>query len=246
MEFGDELGGAIEALSALPAVLGVALTGSRARQGMATEYSDADLIVFVKDALASTLPTLSGIDLAVYRASAAASPRLPEEDFDEWYNRAAFLHALPLFERTPGSVSDWIARQCALSAMEAGQVGAYHLDGYLNLAIRALKSQRDGRRFAAALDSAEAVGWALTTIFALENRVRPFNKYLEWELRHYPLDASRLSGDAVLSIVSAVIGGDVGAHREMFALVAPVAESAGLGAVIADWGSDLAVIAARA
>ena len=34
----------------------------------------------------------------------------------------------------------------------------------------------------------EAIPYALRTIFALETRVRPYNKYLEWELHHHPLE----------------------------------------------------------
>jgi hypothetical protein len=33
----------------------------------------------------------------------------------------------------------------------------------------------------------ESVYWFLVTLFALHGRVRPYNKYLAWELDTYPL-----------------------------------------------------------
>ena len=61
------------------------------------------------------------------------------------------------------------------------------LDGYVNMAYRALKSDRDGRALERRLDAAESVHWWLDVVFTLEGRVRPYNKYLAWELREHPL-----------------------------------------------------------
>jgi hypothetical protein len=61
------------------------------------------------------------------------------------------------------------------------------LDGYVNMAFRALKSDRDGRPLERRLDAAESVHWWLDVVFTLEGRVRPYNKYLAWELREHPL-----------------------------------------------------------
>lgn len=246
MQLAEEFDDAVKSLQAVPAVIGVALTGSQAREGMATEHSDADLIVFTEDSFTGTLPNPAGFDIAVYRQTAAATPRLPAEDFDEWYNRSAFLHAVTLFERVPGNVANWIAAQSTFTASDALQVAAYHLDGYLNLAIRALKSLRDGRQFSARLDSSEALGWALTTAFALERRVRPFNKYLEWELQRYPLTSPQLQAGTLLPIIDAVAQGDVARQRDLFPLLAPVAEEHNLTEILNGWGDDLAIIAGPA
>ncbi|WP_148613148.1 hypothetical protein [Nocardioides rubriscoriae] len=61
------------------------------------------------------------------------------------------------------------------------------LDGFVNFAYRALNSDRDGRPLERRLDSAEAVAWLLDTVFVMEGRVRPYNKYLAWELHEHPL-----------------------------------------------------------
>lgn len=235
-----------KSLERLPGVLGVALTGSQARSGTTSQYSDVDLIAFVLDDFATQLPAIDGVDIAVYRESSAGAPKLPAEDFELWYNRAALLHARPLFERAHGQVAAWLLGQSTLTPDEADTVVRDHLDGYLNLAIRALKSERDGRQFGSALDSVEAVGWGLTTIFALEQRVRPFNKYLEWELTNYPLVSAEFGGGRFLAVVAAILSGKASQHRALYALVTPVARRAGFGALVDDWGQDLALFAAPA
>jgi hypothetical protein len=234
---------AIKLLESNSDVLGVALTGSQARAGMATELSDTDLIVFATDDSELNLPNLAGVDLAIYRATSATNPVLPSDDFDAWYNRAAFLHARAVSEREPGRVDAWIVGQSTLTESESAHVVAHHLDGYLNLAIRALKSQRDNRTCAAALDSVEAISWGLTTIFALERRVRPFNKYLWWELENYPFAAYELQAEPLLSVVRSVVEGEVLKHRDLLAQIAPVVERAGFATILSDWGDDMDVFA---
>lgn len=39
------------------------------------------------------------------------------------------------------------------------------------------------------MEEIEAAPWFLWTLFALYGRVRPYNKYLRWELDTYPLPA---------------------------------------------------------
>ena len=61
------------------------------------------------------------------------------------------------------------------------------LGGYINSTYRSLRNRMVGIELGAELDSAESLPNLLTAIFAFESRVRPFNKYLEWELRTHPL-----------------------------------------------------------
>lgn len=243
MTAADPTAEAVALLTSVPEVLGIALTGSHARTGVATTRSDIDLIAFVVDGFSGGLPSHAGVDIAIYRGTDASSPALPWADFDSWYNRAAFLHATPLFDRRPGQVAEWITAQSTLPVDDADHVASDQLDGYLNLAIRALKSERDARPFGAGLDSVEAIGWALTTAFALERRVRPFNKYLGWELEHFPLAAPEFTASRLLDALRWILDGEVAMHRELFALIAPVARRAGLEQVLIGWGDDLELIA---
>src|SRR5205823_14950747 len=79
------------------------------------------------------------------------------------------------------------------------------LGAYVNSTYRAL-------RYGTRLDAAEAVPALLTAIFALEGRVRPFNKYLEWELRHHPLPAWH--PDTLLALLGRALDGDAAAQHE--------------------------------
>lgn len=70
---------------------------------------------------------------------------------------------------------------------EAARWSREYLDGYVNFIYRAAKNRRDGRADLARLEEMESVSWFLFTLFALHGRLRPYNKYLCWELETYPL-----------------------------------------------------------
>ena len=95
-----------------------------------------------------------------------------------------------LLDRTGGELAAAVRRQATLTPEEADAVLIDHdrLDGWINFAYRALKDDRDGRPLEARLDAAESVPWLLDVVFAMAGRVRPYNKYLPWELRTHPVD----------------------------------------------------------
>ena len=79
----------------------------------------------------------------------------------------------------------------------------------------------------------EAIPHALRTIFALAGRVRPYNKYLEWELRHHPLDD--WSADELLPLLDRVLTGEPAAQHELFGRIEDYARREGFGGVIDSW-----------
>jgi len=83
----------------------------------------------------------------------------------------------------------------------------------------------------------EAIPHALRTIFALADRVRPYNKYLEWELRHHPLEG--WTADELLPLLDRVLTGEPDAQHELFNRVEPPARRAGFGDVIDSWEPDV-------
>ena len=93
------------------------------------------------------------------------------------------------------------------------------LDGYVNFAYRALKNQRDGRMLEARLDAGESVSWLLHVMFTLAGRLRPYNKYLPWELRTHPLSVPEWSAEAFLPEIERTLAGDPDAMRRTFAIV---------------------------
>jgi len=82
--------------------------------------------------------------------------------------------------------------------------------------VRTAKGRRDERRDEATLDAAEGVAPFLEVMFASERRIRPYNRYLCWELERHPLSESGVGGDEILRLVAGVLQGTDGATREMF------------------------------
>ncbi len=166
-----------------PHVVGVILTGSQAR-GMATERSDHDVLVIVPaftETWTEDVIKEPGLDVIPYLYE-----WLP--DNTERWERWQFRGAQVLLDRTPGGqLPGFIESKATLLAEEADQTVRENLGAYINQAYRAAKSRRDGRAAEAQLDAMEAVAPFLETLFALHWRVRPYNKYLRWELENHPL-----------------------------------------------------------
>jgi hypothetical protein len=80
----------------------------------------------------------------------------------------------------------------------------------------------------------------LVTLFALHERVRPYNKYLRWELEEHPLPGDEWSAARLLPILEAVVAGDLDAQRVLFRALESLARGRGHGEVVDAWGGDVA------
>jgi predicted nucleotidyltransferase len=198
------------------AIIGIILAGSAARR-MATEHSDVDVIVVRDEAeSAREVKRSSAIDeipmtlteLETVKAIGSVS------SWDRW----SFAWVQVLLDSSGGRVSAAVHRQATLSDQEIRDllIGRSRLDEYINFTYRALKSHRDGRTEAARLDSAESVASMLDIVFALSGRVRPYNKYLAWELREHPLPGADWQNGRFLRLVNGLLDGNEAAVRELF------------------------------
>jgi hypothetical protein len=204
-----------------PSVVGLVLTGSRARD-MATERSDADVFVVVPE----------------YGGQWSATSRTPELDTivtsladladvsDRW-QRYAFRGARVLLDRLDGRVADLIRAQATLTVAESDAWVRAELDGYINFIYRAAKNRRDGRDDLAGLEEIEAAPWFLWTLFALYGRVRPYNKYLRWELDTYPLPAPWTADYLIKNLTER--------PSLLFGELEVVARAKGFGDVLDEW-----------
>jgi hypothetical protein len=116
----------------------------------------------------------------------------------------------------------------------ARTVAAASLDAYINATVRSSKARREGLIQAAALDAAEAVAPALETLFALDGRVRPCNRYLGWEMATHPPEAWA-SPPEMEALVVATAAGHATAVRSLFAMIESAARRGGLGRVVDAW-----------
>ena len=88
--------------------------------------------------------------------------------------------------------------------------------------------------------------WLLDVIFSLAGRVRPYHKYLPWELRGHPVPEWPAAD--LLPLLEATLDGDPTAIRTTFARVDSQCrafderrERPLLGPIIDSWGEQLAI-----
>lgn len=201
-----------------PTILGLVLSGSAAR-GMATERSDVDVYVVRDDGAERKISHSPAID--EIPCSIADLEHVDRHGTGGWYFRWSFAYAQVLRDLTGGRIAEAVRRQATVDDAEQRWVlvDQDRLDGYVNFAYRALKNHRDGRLLEARLDAAESVSWLLHVVFTLAGRLRPYNKYLPWELREHPLPVAEWSAEAFLPEIERIVAGDPGALRRTFAVV---------------------------
>jgi hypothetical protein len=236
-----EYRGVLERAQADPEVAGIVVFGSRAAGSFATATSDVDcFVVLADDAIdPDRWQTNHGepvetwaIQLAAFRDHA-----LPGST-TEW-NRPAFLRARVDLDRLDGEIGRIVERKRRLTAEEAATVAGTALDDYLNSLYRALRNLDGGRSLEGRLDAFESVGPMLTTAFAFEGRVRPFNKWLRFELAAEPLVEPELADLA--AIADAIVSSPTPDRlRDGFRRMEAVARRRGLGDVVDGWEPDVA------
>ncbi len=233
-----------------PSILGIVLTGSAAR-GIPTEHSDVDVFVVLTDDAAEGRTTSHSAAIDEIPQTLADLEDVPLWGGDEYGYRWGYCYTKLLRDETGGRIREALRRMESHTPAEARRMLLHgdQLDGYVNMAYRALKSDRDGRRLESRLDAAESVHWWLDVVFTLEGRVRPYNKYLAWELREHPLSVPEWSADRLLPQVEAVLDGDADAVRAAYAVVERAClawdERHGghdLHELIEGWGDELALL----
>jgi hypothetical protein len=218
-----------------PNVLGVVLFGSRGFDAYVTEDSDVDVIVVV-DHEPDVWQTPHGgpleawpMTLGQFREHATPGNR------DAW-NRSAFLGVKVVLDRLDGEIGRIVERKRELTEDEARAIVATSIDDYINALFRSLHNLEAGRELEGRLDAMESIPPLLTTVFALDGRVRPFNKWLNHQVRAQPL-----SIDGFIPLLERLVGEPTAAvQRSVFRAVEPAARAAGHGAEIDSWEPDVA------
>jgi len=233
-----------------PDILAVFLGGGRGK-GVATPFSDWDCDVVVTDGsrqrvearLADLLsrPEIDGGVVELAEFSAYAEIGTPEE-----WDRYTFAHSRVPLDKTDGLVTQIVREKGRLPAEARDGLIRSELDAYVNSVYRSLKNSRDGLLLASRLDAADSIPAVLAFLFALSGRVRPYNKFLEWELINHPLVDLPSTRAEFLNMIDVVLAtGDVSAQKHLFAAVQDIATMHGLSDVIEAWGDDLALALLR-
>jgi hypothetical protein len=212
-------------------ILGVYVFGSRGRGFMVDERSDWDVCVVLEgfealEGFNREFPYVHGARVEIVAATLDEIRDDPSE-----HGRYAAAHADVVLDKTGGELARVVTEQESLPSGTRDAVVREALDGYINQTYRSL-------RYGTRLDAIEAIPHALRTIFALADRVRPYNKYLEWELLRHPLEG--WTADELLPLLDRVLTGEPEAQRELFERIEGPARSEGFGDVIDGWEPDVA------
>lgn len=209
-----------------PGVVGFILGGGRGK-GIATENSDYDILIIVKNEL---------VDVAQVKYKAYAGPKLDitvmsEQTLslygvwgsDTMWARYGFAHVQAVIDKS-GGIQTWLNEQEKIPVPALEEAIKQSLDSYLNYVHRSMKNFRDSRRPAAHLAACDSVPQLITFLFAAEGRVRPYNEYIEWELAKHPLANVPLSPGDLLQKTSAILAdGNETVQKEMLALARTIA-----------------------
>jgi hypothetical protein len=226
-------------------VLGVYLTGSRGRGAFADERSDYDVGLIVRDGALERFdaryPYVRGSEIEIasdtldgLRAHAAIGS-------DREWARYQYVHAQVLVDKTGGELQRALDEKERIPDEAHGRYVAAAVGAYVNSYFRSARNAIVGAEFASQLDAAESLSPFLTAIFALEGRVRPYNKFLEWELRRHPLED--WPADDLLQRVERIRGtGDVDEQRALFRKLEQVARRRGYGETIDEWEPDVSFL----
>jgi hypothetical protein len=213
-------------------VVGVVLSGSRGRGELVTETSDWDAFVVVRELSGDWPQERGGLDLSEVTLERLADPPA--------WARPALLWLEPQLDET-GEVAAALRAATTVDPASAAEP----LDGYVNMLYRSLKNARLGLALASLLDAQESIPWLLEFLFAVHGRVRPYNKWLEWELEHHPLPLP--STTVLLGRLEQIArNGAPEAQRALFREVEALAREHGHGATIDGWQPDVSFLRGEA
>lgn len=229
-------------------LLGMVLSGSAGR-GIATERSDLDVYVVLTDSGIGNRKTSRSALVDEIPMTLSELEEVPAFGTGGWWFRWSFAWSPVLLDRTGGQLAPALHRQATVTPDEAESILIQHdrLDGWINYAYRALKSDRDGRVLERRLDAAESLPWLLDVVFSLAGRVRPYHKYLPWELRSHPLPD--WESDQLLRLVEGTLDGHPQAIRESFGRIDRLCTAFDaershpvLRPIIEGWGEELRLL----
>jgi len=228
-----------------PDVLGVFVFGSRGRpDGLADERSDYDVAVVVRDdaALAAfdkQWPYEHGASLEISSSTLSDFRTYANYGTPGEWARYQYARVDVVVDKT-GEIASILEDKRGVPDDVRDRLVREGLVGFINRTYRSLRYGEVGVRTGSRLDAAESLPPLLNALFALDGRVRPFNKYLESELRERPLSDPAFGADILLARLRGVLSGDSEQLRALFRDVERLARERGFGDAIDEWESDSA------
>ena len=221
-------------------IIGFILSGGRGK-GFETKYSDYDTILVVSDDKEKEYQEkyknfTDTNDVYIKVFSLHEFRKYAEFGSGFEWDRYNFAHLRAQVDKT-GEIQKIIDEKGKLPEDKIKETVSFNLGCYINSYHRAMKNNRDGNFDASQLDAAESVPLLLAAVFALEGRMRPYNKYLEWELGKYPLAKLSWDGKTFFGMIKEILGGNIETQKEIFNKVKQLFYENGFKAEIDDWNN---------
>jgi predicted nucleotidyltransferase len=226
-----------------PNVIGLFLGGSRGK-GFETKWSDYDVYIIVKDRVAKSYKSKyarrahKDFDFAVFGLSGfKRHARLGASD--EGY-RYGYARIKVLIDKS-GKIQKLVNEKGRIPKRRIKRYISGHLDGYINQVYRSLKCFRDGDPIGARLEAAGSIPLLLNILFALHGgRIRPYYKYLKWELDTFPLKKFPVkSKELINGILKILDDADIKTQQKLLNVCERIFRHEGYGKVFDGWGEDL-------
>jgi predicted nucleotidyltransferase len=229
-----------------PQIVGLILTGSRGK-GFGSETSDFDVLLVVRPEVLETYrsrfsedETWEGFDWWVTSlpelepiAATWGEPLAWETLCNERYS---FADVSVLVDKT-GRVQELVGEKGFIPEERRLPIVRTALGAYTNSLYRSLKCLSNGNGLGARMEAADAIGHALTAIFALEGRHRPYYGYLARELEARPLPDFPLPNDDLLVMIDTILtSADPEMQQRLLAIVDSLGRRAGCDEVFDEWG----------
>lgn len=205
-----------------PDIIGLFWGGARGKSNeFLTEYSDMDIYVVITDDESEELiKKLKG-----YRKNGIFEIRVLRFSefihYADWgskkdWDRYNFTHNKAIIDKT-GEIQKLMDEKGLLPEDIKKKIIEDSLDAYLNEIYRSAKYFRDGLNFSAYLDATESLPFLMTALYALEGRIKPYNKYFEWELKNYPLGLLPWKPDEFITDYKHILEtGDIKTQEKIF------------------------------
>ncbi len=223
-----------------PNIIGLFLGGSRGKDSnFITENSDMDVYIIISDNASDELKE----KLKAYRSEWFEGRVMNLTEFKEYANwgsnrewdRYNFAHNKAVIDKT-GEIQKLMDEKGILPVEVQKEVIDDALGSYFNQIYRVAKYTRDGKNFEAYLDAVESLPFLTTALYALEGRLKPYNKYFEWELRNYPLKLLPWSvGEFISDYKHILQTGDFETQSKIFKEIKNLFKKEGFDSEIKEW-----------
>ncbi|MEW6731724.1 MAG: hypothetical protein AB1489_10385 [Acidobacteriota bacterium] len=224
-------------------VLGFVLCGSRGK-GFPTDHSDYDCAMIVTNEtcemyVAQMRELASFVDVSVYTLQGFAEHAAWNSELV--WDRYNWAHLRAQVDKTDGKIQAIIDEKGKVPTDIVTKFVRDELDHYINQVYRSIKCFRDGNTIGHHFEAADSIKPLLDVIFAIhDRRLRPYYKYLEWELREFPLYKFLWTANQLLEMIQTILtNGSYTTQQDIFEEVERVLRADGYSEVFDSWGESL-------